>query len=80
MPKPPGVMIASAWFVFCGILMGFVAMLVLIGSVVKVQNSKGMTGIFPNSVVGGMGIFVATLILLLAIAIVGLGVGLWRMR
>lgn len=80
MPKPPGVVIASAWFVFCGIVIGFVAMVLLIGSVGLVQNPRGMTGIFANSFVGGIGIFAAAIILFLAVAIVGLGVGLWRMR
>jgi hypothetical protein len=80
MPRSAGVMIASAWFVFAGAVIGFLAMVMLIGSIGLVQNSRGTTGIFANSALGGIGIFLAAIILFVAIAVVGLGVGLWRMR
>jgi hypothetical protein len=80
MPRPAGVMIASAWFVFAGTVIGFLAMVTLIGSIGLVQNPRGTTGIFANSALGGIGIFLAAIILFVAIAVAGLGVGLWRMR
>ncbi len=80
MPRRAGVMIASAWFVFAGAVIGFLAMVMLIGSIGLVQNPRGTTGIFANSALGGIGIFLAAIILFVAIAVVGLGVGLWRMR
>jgi len=73
-------MIASGWFVFAGTVIGFLATVMLIGSIGLVQNPRGTTGIFANSALGGIGIFLAAVILFVAIAVVGLGVGLWRMR
>ena len=80
MPKPAGVMVASAWFVFAGTVIGFLALVMMIGSIGLVQNPQGTTGIFANSALGGIGIFLAVIILFVAIAAVSLGVGLWRMR
>lgn len=72
-------MLVSAWFIFVGLVIGFLAVVLLIGSFGLVQT-KGTTGIFANGFVGGAGIFLAVLILPVAIGVVGLGVGLWRMR
>ncbi len=79
MPRPAGVMLVSAWFVFVGLVIGFLAVVLLISSVGLVQ-SKGTTGIFANGFVGGAGIFLAAIILPVAVGVVALGVGLWRLR
>ena len=72
-------MLVSAWFIFVGLAIGFLAVVLLIGSFGLVQT-KGTTGIFANGFVGGAGIFLAVIILPVAMAVVILGVGLWRMR
>ena len=79
MPRPAGVMLVSAWFIFVGLVIGFLAVVLLIGSFGLAQT-KGTTGIFANGFVGGAGIFLAVIILPFALAAVVLGVGLWRMR
>lgn len=79
MPRPAGVVLVSAWFIFVGLVIGFLAVVLLIGSFGLVQT-RGTTGIFANGFVGGAGIFLAVIVLPVAMAIVILGVGLWRMR
>lgn len=79
MGKPAGVMLVSAWFIFVGLVIGFLAVALLLGSAGLLQK-PGTTGIFSNGFVGGIGIFVVALILPIAIGVVVLGVGLWRLR
>ena len=72
-------MLVSAWFIFVGLVIGFLAVVLLISSLGLVQ-SKGSTGIFANGFVGGVGIFLVAIILPVALGVVALGVGLWRLR
>jgi len=79
MPRPAGVMVVSVWFIFVGVVIGFLAVVLLTGSFGLVQRG-GTTGIFANGFVGGVGIFLAAVILPVAMGVVALGVGLWRLR
>jgi len=72
-------MLVSAWFIFVGLVIAFLAVVLLAGSAGLV-HSKGTTGIFANGFVGGVGIFLAGALLPVALVVVILGVGLWRMR
>src|SRR5215467_1468650 len=74
MPRPAGVMVVSVWFIFVGVVIGFLAVVLLTGSFGLVQRG-GTTGIFANGFVGGVGIFLAAVILPVALGVVALGWG-----
>ena len=80
MARPAGVTLAAALFVLAGAVIGFFAFVMLSGSLGLVQNSGGTTGIFGNSLLGGLGLFFGVIILVVAAVVVFVGVSLWRMQ
>jgi hypothetical protein len=80
MARPTGVAIAAAAIVLVGAFLGFLAMTMLIGSFGLVQHSEGNTGIFGNGLLGGLGLFFGTILLVFAASTTVVGVALWRMR
>ena len=80
MPRPTGVTIAAVVLALARALIGFLALTMLFASFGLVQDSGGTTGMFGNGLLGGLGLFFGTILVVVAAAMVCLSVGLWRMR